>query len=47
MSAVVLKEVENAIKKELGQDKGLNDYFDLVAGTSTGSIFGSRNSSGH
>ena len=38
LSAVILKEVQNTIQQELGSEHGLNDYFDLVAGTSTGSI---------
>ncbi len=38
MSGVILQAVEEAIRQECGPDVGLNDYFDLVAGTSTGSI---------
>ena len=37
ISAVILKEVENAIVAS-GKGQGLNDYFDLIAGTSTGSL---------
>lgn len=39
VSAIVLVELENQIKEYTGQDKVyLSEYFDLIAGTSTGSI---------
>ncbi|MEY2976171.1 MAG: hypothetical protein RLZZ435_308 [Cyanobacteriota bacterium] len=38
LSAILLKAVEQAIQERFGPDKRLNQYFDLVAGTSTGSI---------
>ena len=39
VSAIVLMELENIIKKSTGAKKVyLSDYFDLIAGTSTGSI---------
>ena len=42
ISAVILKEVENQLEKYCEEKNlpeiGLHDYFDLVAGTSTGSL---------
>lgn len=36
LSAILLKQVEDTIREKKGQK--LHEYFDLVAGTSTGSI---------
>lgn len=38
ITAQILETVEAKIKKRLGKDIRLNQYFDLIAGTSTGSI---------
>ena len=41
MSAQILREVEQQLQQKYGPNTRLNDYFDLVAGTSTGSILAS------
>lgn len=38
ISAQILKKVQEKIHQKVGKDVSLNEYFDLIAGTSTGSI---------
>lgn len=38
LSAIILQAVEEELQRKFGADQRLNQYFDLVSGTSTGSI---------
>ncbi|HOH85058.1 MAG TPA: patatin-like phospholipase family protein, partial [Bacteroidales bacterium] len=38
LPGIILEYIENQLRKQEGDDRRLSDYFDLIAGTSTGGI---------